>query len=135
MEDCLKKAVEVLSTQPLGKFVPKAILRGCKGIGLIVSKEFGVGVKGGGGSGVLMKHNDDGTWGPPAALNVDFGGIGLDFGFVNKYVLVVPMTDKALEKMTKAQLMWGAELGLALGKCEAWQNVGALLLSNLLPFS
>lgn len=117
MEARLDEATKVLdSTVP--KQIPKSILKGCKGVALIHASEFAVCITGGTGGGVLVKRNEaDGTWGPPVAITFNFVGVGADFGVANKFVLIVPMTDEALKKLTKDdKVNLGLDLGIAVGE-------------------
>lgn len=108
MDDYLNEALTVLSSDPFLKNVPKKILKGCKGVIIAHTEETS-----------FVKHNDDGTWGPPAALDIVFRGVGANIGMATKHILLVPMTDDALNKLTVTdKLSVSAELGVAVGKCE-----------------
>lgn len=119
MDDYLNEALTVLSSDPFLKNVPKKILKGCKGVIIAHTEETSFVIAAGSGKGVFVKHNDDGTWGPPAALDIVFRGVGANIGMATKHILLVPMTDDALNKLTVTdKLSVSAELGVAVGKCE-----------------
>ena len=118
MEAHLNSASKVLDST-ITKQIPSKIFKDCKAVAILEAEEFAVGVTGGGGTGVLVKHNtdDDGSWGPPIAIDMNFVGIGADLGVAVKYILIVPMTDEALKKLTEdKKVNLGMELGLAVGK-------------------
>lgn len=116
MEARLDSANKVLNSTIMKK-VPKKILKSCKGIAILQGVEFALGITGGGCAGVLVKHNEDGSWGPQVSIMMTFVGVGADLGIVDKSVLLVPMTDGALKTLTgDTKVKLGAELGIALCK-------------------
>ena len=117
METHLDSANKVLDSVAM-KHIPAKILKDCKGVALVNAVEFAFFISGGGGGGVLVKHNDDGSWGAPSAIHIDFAGLGANVGVTNKkYIVLVPMTENALKKLADGdKTNLGAEIGIACGK-------------------
>lgn len=87
-----------------------------------------------------MKHNDDGTWGPPSAL--EFGGSsgGAIFGKADKQIFIFAMSEYTLKLLTsKTRYQLGVEIGLAMGphggEAEAGATAGGKGLGGALTYT
>ena len=108
--------------------IPKVAWEKCKGVAIINVTEVGFVFSMAEGDGVLIKHNDDGTWGAPSALSFAGSSGGAVFGKGNKRILLFPMTNHGLKLLcSKTKYDLGAQAGVALGPFgrEAQLDVGA----------
>jgi lipid-binding SYLF domain-containing protein len=92
------------------------------------------------GDGVLLKHNDDGSWGPPSAL--EFGGTsaGAIFGKGKKQIFIFPMNEYGLSLLTSnTRYQLGVEIGLAIGpnggEAEAGASAGGRGMGSTLTYT
>ena len=69
---------------------------------------------GSGGSGVLLAHSRRG-WSAPAFFNMGAGSIGLQIGAQASEVVLLMMTDRALDAVLHNRVKLGAELSAAAG--------------------
>ena len=67
-----------------------------------------------GGTGVLVSRNRDGSWGGPAFYDLGAGSFGLQIGVEVSRVVLIVMSDHALEALMKDKVKLGAEAGLAI---------------------
>lgn len=87
-----------------------------------------------GGDGVLLKHNDDSTWGPPSAMEFGGGSAGAVFGKADKQIFIFAMTEYGLSMLTSnTRYQLGVEIGLAIGPHGAEAEVGATAGGRGLP--
>ena len=68
-----------------------------------------------GGRGVLLAKDADGNWSPPAFYALGSGSIGLQIGFQDSEVVLVIMTDGALEAIISAKIKLGVDVSVAVG--------------------
>jgi len=66
-----------------------------------------------GGNGVLMKNNN-GMWSDPAFYTMGSASFGLQAGLEQTEVVMLIMSDKALDALTRAEFKFGAGAGLTL---------------------
>lgn len=91
--------------------VPRGLVKKCKGVILISVHEAGIIFSGNTGTGVLMAHNDDGTWSPPSAVGMS----GVGFGFLINYsvkdmVVLLMGSDLVRNAAAGNQLKWGSQV-------------------------
>lgn len=127
METILKRCEKTLDGVGTTK-IPKQVWKHCKGVAIINVTEIGFVFSLGEGDGIVVKHNDDGTWGAPSAVMFTGGGAGAVFGKGNKQILLFPMTEYGLKMLcanTKYDI--GIQLGVAAGPVgrEAALDAGA----------
>jgi lipid-binding SYLF domain-containing protein len=67
-----------------------------------------------GGTGVLVAHTRQGGWGAPAFYNLGAGSFGFQIGVEVSRVVLIVMSDHALEALMKDKVKLGAEAGLAV---------------------
>ena len=81
-----------------------------------------------GGSGVLMSHNA-GTWSDPAFYTMGSASFGLQAGLEQTEVVMLIMSDRALQSVTRGQFKFGADAGLTVVSLSA--GAGAATPANL----
>ena len=65
MEKIIQRSTEHID-MAAKKEIPHYVWKTCKGIAIIDVTEFGLGFSVQEGGGLVMKHNEDGTWGAPS---------------------------------------------------------------------
>jgi hypothetical protein len=115
MESYLQHAMNVIDN---AKHIPKVFFKEAKGVMLISAREGGFLVSNTSGTGVLVPHNKDGTWGMPMAVHLEGFGIGAVFGYANKDIIVI-MNHFAMNRLLegRGQTKLGVDMGFACGKC------------------
>ncbi|MAZ03866.1 MAG: hypothetical protein CMN56_12075 [Sneathiella sp.] len=86
-------------------------------------------VGGAGGSGVLLGKDEAGNWSSPAFYTMGQGSIGLQFGAQANELVLVVMTDKALQAIISNQVKLGGDLSAAVGPVGT--TLGASTTTNL----
>jgi len=81
-----------------------------------------------GGSGVLMANNN-GAWSDPAFYTMGSASFGLQAGLEKTEVVMLIMSDKALQSITRGQFKFGADAGLTVVSLSA--GAGAATAPNL----
>ena len=81
-----------------------------------------------GGSGVLMANNG-GTWSDPAFYTMGSASFGLQAGLEQTEVVMLIMSDRALQSITRGQFKFGADAGLTVVSLSA--GAGAATPANL----
>ncbi len=66
-----------------------------------------------GGSGVLMKKNGN-TWSAPAFYTMGSGSFGLQIGLERAEIVMLLMSDRALDQVTRAEFKLGAGGGITI---------------------
>lgn len=72
-------------------------------------------VGGQGGSGVMMAKNAQGQWNGPAFYTLGAGSVGLQLGAEVSEIMLVVMSDQALQALLRNQLVLGADVSVAAG--------------------
>ena len=141
MEKILKRCNESVDVVAK-KEIPDYLWKSCKGIAIITASEVGFVFSIQEGDGVVMKRNDDGTWGAPSAIMLTgcSGGFVIGKGHKRKFnqtnqvpalspltyqflpltcyaeILLFPMTEHGLKMLTaNTKYQLGAQIGLAIG--------------------
>ena len=93
----------------------RALLKRAKAV-LVVPQMLKAGfiLGGSGGSGVLLAHSPRG-WSSPAFFDMGAGSIGLQIGAQASEVVLLMMTDRALDAVLHNRIKLGAELSAAAG--------------------
>jgi lipid-binding SYLF domain-containing protein len=114
MENYLQHGLNVLDD---AKHIPKVFFKEAKGVMLISAHEGGFLVSNTSGTGVLIPHKEDGTWGMPMAVHLEGYAIGAVFGYANKNVVVI-MNHFAMNRLLegRGQTKLGVDVGFACGK-------------------
>lgn len=93
----------------------RQLIRRAKGVMIIPQLlKAGFIIGGEGGSGILLTHRD-GIWSPPAFYNFGAGSIGLQIGAQASEVVLLLMTDRAIEAVLRNQVKLGADASVAAG--------------------
>jgi len=127
METILKRCCETVDAVSK-KEIPAFVWKKCKGVAIINVTEFGFVFSIADGDGVVLKHNEDGSWGAPSTLMFTGSSGGAVFGKANKQIIIFPMTEYGLKMLTsKTKYDLGAQTGLAVGPWgrEATLDAGA----------
>ncbi|MEX0583807.1 MAG: lipid-binding SYLF domain-containing protein [Sneathiella sp.] len=86
-------------------------------------------VGGAGGSGILLGKDAAGNWSSPAFYTMGQGSIGLQFGAQANELVLVIMTDKALQAIISNQVKLGGDLSAAVGPIGT--GLGASTTTNM----
>jgi lipid-binding SYLF domain-containing protein len=129
MESYLQHAMNVIDN---AKHIPKVFFKEAKGVMLISAREGGFLVSNTSGTGVLVPHNKDGTWGMPMAVHLEGFGIGAVFGYANKDIIVI-MNHFAMNRLLegRGQTKLGVDMGFACGKLGGAVGVEAAISNKL----
>jgi len=95
--------------------IPAPVWKHCKGVAIVNCTEIGFVVSITEGDGVVLKHCQDGSWGPPSAISFDGSSAGVIFGKGDKRVFLFPMTDNCLKVLAGGATKLGLNLGIAAG--------------------
>ncbi len=98
-------------TRAMRDWVDKA--RGVLIIPSLLKAGFVIG--GAGGRGVLLSRNSANVWSQPAFYAIGSGSFGLQIGFQDSEVMLVLMTDNALQAIIDSQVKLGADVSVAVG--------------------
>lgn len=102
MEGMITNANTVLdkafSTRPKNA-IPHELFLKAKGVAIISSIEFAVGVSGTFGRGIIMAKDDEGIWSPPSAGTLNGVGFGLQVGASSKDIVIFLFDDIAMDTM------------------------------------
>jgi len=72
-------------------------------------------IGGSGGSGVLLRHGDDNQWSYPAFYGMGSVTAGFQAGVQHAEVVMLLMTDKAMDAMLSTKVQLGTDVSVALG--------------------
>jgi SH3 domain-containing YSC84-like protein 1 len=97
---------------------------------------FGIGGKYGRGFAVCRVAGGPG-WGPPAALRVEGGGIGLQIGVSSTDVILLVMNERGMKKLNTSKFTIGADATAAAGPVgrNATAQTDALMTAEILSWS
>ena len=100
-DDPQMAALRALAKDAKALFIVPQLIKG----GFILAGE--------GGTGVLLTH--DGGWSAPAFYTMGAGSIGFQIGGQTSEVVLVLMTDRALNAVLQNKIKLGADVGVAAG--------------------
>jgi lipid-binding SYLF domain-containing protein len=99
----------------LGPKIPQSLLRSAKGIIIVPSLvKVGFIIGGQGGDAVLLRRNGA-TWTYPAFYSLGSPSLGLQAGVSSAQIVMLLMTDRAVEAVRQERFRLGTEAGLAVG--------------------
>jgi lipid-binding SYLF domain-containing protein len=75
-----------------------------------------------GGYAVMLVHDDQGHWSPPAFYTIGGLSWGLQFGGQDSELIIAVMTDKGLRAVMNREATLGADAGIAIGELGAGAN-------------
>jgi len=79
----------------------------------IVKGAFWIGVRH--GNGVISCQNENGSWSPPAFVNLTGGSFGVQFGAEVTDLVLFFMTKRGVESLLKSKFILGADASIAAG--------------------
>lgn len=129
--DRARSTIEALKVDPnFSNF--NSLLRAAKAV-IVVPQllKAGLIIGGEGGSGLLMARNAQGQWSSPAFYSLGAGSIGLQIGAQISEVVLLVMTNKALDKLLADKVTLGGDVSVAAGndgsslQARTTTNVGA----------
>jgi lipid-binding SYLF domain-containing protein len=105
---------EMLSSEE-GAREPTSLLRRARGV-LICPRVFRAGfiLGGEGGSCVLVGRDGAGSWSSPAFYGMGSGSFGLQIGVQDAMVLMLIMSDRAMNAVMDSQFKFGADASIAI---------------------
>ena len=76
-------------------------------------------------------------WGPPAAMRIEGGSVGLQLGFSSSDVVLLVMNERGMKKLTQSKFTLGAEANAAAGPVgrDATAQTDALMTAEILSWS
>jgi lipid-binding SYLF domain-containing protein len=96
--------------------IPPALLRNAKAVAVLPGViKAGLILGGRGGYGILVVHNEDGSWSNPNFIGLAGGGIGLQIGAQATDFILVFKSRKDVDTIVKGKTTLGADVGVAAG--------------------
>jgi lipid-binding SYLF domain-containing protein len=97
----------------------------------------GIGGKWGRGFVLCRAGNTGPGWGPPAAIRVEGGGVGLQIGVSSSDVIMLVMNERGMKKLTKSKFTLGADATAAAGPVgrNATAQTDAFMSAEILSWS
>jgi lipid-binding SYLF domain-containing protein len=129
MEKIIERCNVALDEAATKTSISEWVWKTCKGVAIITVSEIGMVISVSDGDGVVIKKNDDGTWGAPSALTFTGSAAGAVLGKATKRIFLFPMTEHGL-KMLSGQTSYelGVQMGIAAGphgrEAQAGLNMG-----------
>lgn len=116
IEGFLENAIAVIDH---AKFIPKMMFKQCRGVMLITAREGAFLVSNTNGSGVMISHNDDGSWGMPMAMKLNAFGVGATFGYAKQDIVII-MNHFSMDRLLagRGETSLGLDAGFAIGEYE-----------------
>lgn len=97
--------------------IPNFMFKWAKGIAIVNFTEVGFIFSLNDGDGIVIKKNEDGTWGAPSFLEYDGAGCGAIFGKGKKTIVIFALDSYSLNQLTAdVKYQIGAQVGAAAGK-------------------
>ncbi len=128
--DKAEKAVETMKQSPQSDTFRNAL---DDAAGVVIVPDFYKGgfiVGGATGEGVMLTRDADaGTWSDPAFYRLSSGSLGFQAGFKESELVLVVLSEDALNKLKEDKITLGAEGGIAVAKIGA--GMGASSTSNV----
>ena len=94
--------------------IPPALLRNAKAVAVLPGViKAGLILGGRGGYGILVVHNEDGSWSNPNFIGLAGGGIGLQIGAQATDFILVFKSRKDVDTIVRGKTTLGADVGVA----------------------
>jgi lipid-binding SYLF domain-containing protein len=137
LDDSAELFSEVMSAPDKG--IPQDLLEKAHCMVLVPGMKkaaFGIGGKWGRGFAVCRQPNGQG-WGPPAAIRIEGGGIGLQIGVSSTDVILLVMNQRGMRRLTTSKFTLGGEAAAAAGPVgrNATAQTDVLLTAEILSWS
>ena len=121
-----QSTVQAIKGSPQGEAFRDVL---AKASGVLIVPDFykgGLIVGGATGEGVLMsRRSKDASWSEPAFVRLSSGSIGLQAGVKKSELVLVVLSDRALDKLLEDKITLGAEGGIAVVKIGAGMGAGS----------
>jgi lipid-binding SYLF domain-containing protein len=115
LEKLIPDCAEILGKMKREDMINMELLKEAKGIVILNTFSFSLGIGGSGGDGILMAKTDKG-WSGPVAITTDSGTLGIDVGGSNIDIVVLLMKDGVVSKWgTEGQHFSSASAGAVMG--------------------
>jgi len=114
----IEAAIQVLHeiTAKPEESIPPSLLHGARAVAIIPGVvKVGFVIGGRYGSGVLLRHQADGSWSNPAFISLAGGSVGLQVGAQSTDVLLVIKSDKTLDDLGSGRFTLGVDAAIAAG--------------------
>eukprot|EP00567_Pseudictyota_dubia_P017122 CAMPEP_0197437682 /NCGR_PEP_ID=MMETSP1175-20131217/4866_1 /TAXON_ID=1003142 /ORGANISM="Triceratium dubium, Strain CCMP147" /LENGTH=215 /DNA_ID=CAMNT_0042967263 /DNA_START=40 /DNA_END=687 /DNA_ORIENTATION=+ len=130
MEKIIRRSIDSVDVAANSK-IPDRVWKKCKGIAIINVSEVGFVFSLAEGDGIVMKKNDDGTFGAPSCIKFTGASGGFIFGKAHKQIFLFPMRDNPLKMLTAHNKnQFGAQIGGAAGKYGGMEAAGGAEASD-----
>src|SRR5712675_191180 len=98
---------------------------------------FGIGGKYGRGFAMCRNAGGEPGWGPPAAIRIEGGGVGLQIGISSTDVVLLVMNERGMKKLTSSKFTVGADATAAAGPVgrNATAQTDAFMSAEILSWS
>jgi len=100
LEKLVPDCAEILGKMKREDMINLELLKEAKGIVILNTTSFSIGIGGSGGDGILMAKTDKG-WSGPVAITTDGGTLGIDIGGADIDIVILLMNDGVVSKWGK----------------------------------
>lgn len=137
LDDSAELFSEVMSAPDKG--IPQDLLEKAHCMVLVPGMKkaaFGIGGKWGRGFAVCRQPSGQG-WGPPAAIRIEGGGIGLQIGVSSTDVILLVMNQRGMKRLSTSKFTLGGEAAAAAGPVgrNATAQTDVLMTAEILSWS
>lgn len=138
LTDSVDLFIEIMGTPD--KAIPQDLLEKAHCIVIVPGlKKAAFGIGGKYGRGFVMCRNAGGGlgWGPPAAIRVEGGGVGLQIGISSTDVILLVMNERGMKKLTSSKFTLGGDATAAAGPVgrNASAQTDAFMSAEILSWS
>jgi lipid-binding SYLF domain-containing protein len=137
LEDAATLISEVMDTPD--KSIPQDLLDKSHCVVVVPGLKKGAILVGGKyGRGFALCRAEGGTgWGPPAAIRIEGGSVGLQLGFSSSDVILLVMNERGMKRLTTSKFTIGAEATAAAGPVgrNATAQTDAMMTAEILSWS
>ncbi len=106
------------------------LVPGLKKAGFVFSGKYGRGF-------AVCRNNGGVGWGPPAAIRIEGGGVGLQIGVASTDVVLLVMNERGMKKLSSSKFTIGGDATAAAGPVgrNASAQTDALMSAEILSYS
>jgi len=105
LEKLVPDCAEILGKMKREDMINLELLKDAKGIVILNTTSFSIGIGGSGGDGILMAKTEKG-WSGPVAITTDGGTLGIDVGGSNIDIVILLMKEGVVSKWGKRGSFW-----------------------------
>ena len=114
LEKLVPDCAEILGKMKREDMINMELLKEAKGIVILNTTSFSIGIGGSGGDGILMAKTDKG-WSGPVAITTDGGTLGIDVGGSNIDIVILLMKEGVVSKWGNGDHFGTSSAGAVLG--------------------